>query len=158
MRRVDDTDLRILHLLQANPRSPVSHIARHVKLTDNAVRCRIRRLQQAGVIREFVMVVDPAYLGRPVLHLLLLKLSDLRVLEVLVPETPDVAGAYACDGEYDATLLVCAADGRVADIAQELRGRPGVVKVTPLTVRQALRGAPMPMAPVPLGLEKHPAP
>jgi DNA-binding Lrp family transcriptional regulator len=159
LRRLDDTDYRILQLLQANPRSPVSHVARQVGLTDNAVRYRIRRLQQAGIIREFVMVVDPRLMGRPNLHILLLRLRDPGNLEELVRSVPEACGAYLCEGEFDACLFVCAADARaLEDVMEQLRQQPGVERVGRLGVQRAIRGSTMPLTPVPLGFETRERP
>lgn len=151
--RLDDTDVRILDLLQANPRSPVSQVARQVGLTDNAVRYRIRRMQQAGVIREFVLVVDQRLMGRPTLHLVLLRLRDPGALGDLLQHVPESCGGYLCEGEFNACIFVCAGDeAELQRVLERLPTMAAVDKVVPLIVRQGLRGAPVPLAPSPLGM------
>lgn len=158
LRRLDDTDVRILHLLQRNARSPVSHIARQVGLTDNAVRYRIRRLQQAGVIREFLLVLDPRLMGRPHLHLLLLRLRDPAGLDELLRDIPEACGAYQCEGEFNACVFLCAPDGRALhELTQRLDQHPAVEKVGRLSVQRAVRGTGMALTPMPLGFEAPPA-
>ncbi len=57
-RGLDDTDVRILRLLEANGRVSYEEIARHVHLSANAVRGRVQNLMQRGVIRGIHADVD----------------------------------------------------------------------------------------------------
>lgn len=69
MSQLDETDAEILRLLVANARRPYSDIAEVVDLSAPAVRDRIDRLQEVGVIRGFTVDVDRSQLhtGVPVL-------------------------------------------------------------------------------------------
>jgi Lrp/AsnC family leucine-responsive transcriptional regulator len=58
IRRLDETDVRILRLLEANGRASYEEIARRVHLSANAVRGRIIALTKAGVIRGIHADVD----------------------------------------------------------------------------------------------------
>ncbi len=62
---LDDTDRRILSLLQADARTPNAGIARTIGLAASAVHQRIRKLEEAGVIRGYEARLDPEALGRP---------------------------------------------------------------------------------------------
>jgi hypothetical protein len=50
-RRLDETDVRILRLLEANGRASYEEISRHVHLSANAVRGRVQALMKRGFIR-----------------------------------------------------------------------------------------------------------
>lgn len=69
MRDFDETDLEILAILVEDARAPYSDIASRVDLSAPAVRDRIDRLREAGVIRRFTIDVDRSTLreGVPVL-------------------------------------------------------------------------------------------
>jgi DNA-binding Lrp family transcriptional regulator len=127
MQRLDDTDLQILHILQSDPRHPVSRIARSVGLTDNAVRYRLRRLQSAGVLRGFAVILDPTQLGRPVLGVVLLRLTEpLGDLDDLAAG-PQVVRVFRCAGGQAAFVLACVEHAAELDgLADRLRARPGV--------------------------------
>lgn len=151
---LDDTDLRILLALQADPRVPVSKIARQVGLTDNAVRYRVRRMQQGGIIRGFSVILDPRMLGRPRLGIVCIRMSEPADLPALVQAVPEVAGAYQCKGPYNACLFVCLREPDDFErVVAALRKRPGVTEVVALQVVESHRNAPMPLLPPPLGME-----
>jgi Lrp/AsnC family leucine-responsive transcriptional regulator len=63
---LDETNRRLLRELHADPRITMSSLARRVGMSAPAVTERVQRLQRAGVITGFSMVVDPAALGLPV--------------------------------------------------------------------------------------------
>jgi len=62
---LDATDRRILMLLQRDGSLALAEIAAAVGLTTSPCWKRIRRLEDAGVIRGRVAVVDPAKVGLP---------------------------------------------------------------------------------------------
>jgi DNA-binding Lrp family transcriptional regulator len=69
MHERDDTDAEILRLLVEDARRPYSDIADVVDLSAPAVRDRIERLREVGIIRRFTVDVDRSQLraGVPVL-------------------------------------------------------------------------------------------
>jgi Lrp/AsnC family transcriptional regulator, leucine-responsive regulatory protein len=63
---LDEVNVRLLSELHANPRMTMSALARRVGMSSPAVTERVQRLERAGVIAGYRMVVDPAALGMPV--------------------------------------------------------------------------------------------
>ncbi|VVB57497.1 putative HTH-type transcriptional regulator [uncultured archaeon] len=61
--RLDKKDLRLLHLLDLNAREPLASLAKKVRLSKEGVAYRIRRLEEAGVLRGFGAVIDFSALG-----------------------------------------------------------------------------------------------
>jgi Lrp/AsnC family leucine-responsive transcriptional regulator len=62
---LDLVNLRLLAELQDNPRLPMTELARRVGMSSPAVTERVRRLEEAGVIRGWRLDLDPAALGLP---------------------------------------------------------------------------------------------
>ena len=60
---IDGVNWRILMLLQENARTSFSEIGRQVGLTPTAVAERVRRLEDAGVIRGYRLAVNAEHLG-----------------------------------------------------------------------------------------------
>jgi Lrp/AsnC family leucine-responsive transcriptional regulator len=60
---LDDTDLQILELLQANARETQVEIARAVGLAPSAVLERIRKLESRGTVRGYAAQIEPKALG-----------------------------------------------------------------------------------------------
>src|SRR5688572_16991084 len=64
--RLDKTDLRILKELQSDARISVAELAKRVALTATPCARRLQQLEQSGVIKAYVAVLDQASLGLPV--------------------------------------------------------------------------------------------
>jgi len=62
----DPRNVELLALLGDNPRFGISALARRIGMSAPAVRERILRLEDAGVIRGYRLELDPAALGYPV--------------------------------------------------------------------------------------------
>ncbi|MDH4171115.1 MAG: winged helix-turn-helix transcriptional regulator, partial [Acidimicrobiia bacterium] len=62
---LDATDRAILAELQHDGRMTVAELAERIHLSSSAVLRRMRRLETAGVIDRYVMLVDRHAIGRP---------------------------------------------------------------------------------------------
>ena len=61
----DAVNLRILTELKEDPRLTMTALGRRVGLSSPAVTERVRRLEEAGVIRGYVLDISPPALGLP---------------------------------------------------------------------------------------------
>jgi Lrp/AsnC family transcriptional regulator, leucine-responsive regulatory protein len=59
---LDETDREILAQLQENARTSNAEIARRIGLTASAIHHRIRKMEEAGVIRGYAARLDPVAL------------------------------------------------------------------------------------------------
>ena len=62
--QIDQTDLRILEALQADGSLTNVELARRVHLSPSPCLSRVKALEDAGVIRRYVALVDPPALAR----------------------------------------------------------------------------------------------
>jgi len=62
---LDAKNLDLLRQLLSTPRIPISELARRVGMSAPAVRERIARLEDAGVIARWRVDLDPVALGFP---------------------------------------------------------------------------------------------
>jgi Lrp/AsnC family leucine-responsive transcriptional regulator len=63
---LDQRNVELLRLLRADPRMNLSALARRIGMSAPAVRERIARLEEAGVIRGYRLEIDPRALGFPI--------------------------------------------------------------------------------------------
>lgn len=116
MPTLDETDRKIIDLLQANARATNAEIAEQVGLTASSVFERIRKLEQRGVIRGYTVQVDAEALGRPLTAFIRLTVAyDERHapgVEALRAD-PDVLECYSVAGE-DCFILKTRVDGPAA--------------------------------------------
>ena len=113
---IDETDRRILQLLQTDASLSVDDISAAVHLSRNACWRRIKALEQAGVIRARVALVDPAKVGVPLMAMVLIRTNAhdaqwMDQFQTALRALPEVVGAYRMTGDMDYVLRV-----RVADV------------------------------------------
>lgn len=98
---VDGLARDILRLLADDPRAGASALARRLGVSAPTVRERIRRLEEAGVIRGYRLDVDPAAVGRPVTAWVRLRPGpgQLPRIVTLAQETPEVSECHRISGE-----------------------------------------------------------
>ncbi|MDQ6817873.1 MAG: Lrp/AsnC family transcriptional regulator [Actinomycetota bacterium] len=129
---MDDIDAQIIALLRENARRSFQNIGAHVALSAPAVKRRVDRLQQAGVIRGYTAVVDPAKLGWDTLAIVSLycegRMSAAEVQAALAPHQ-EVVSAYTVAGESAAVLLLRARDtSHLERTLERIREPSGVIR------------------------------
>jgi Lrp/AsnC family leucine-responsive transcriptional regulator len=75
-RTLDPTDIKILNLLQQDATLELSQIASRVHKSTTPVFRRIRQLQQDGFIKRYVAILDREKIGKPLLAIVQVTLSD----------------------------------------------------------------------------------
>jgi Lrp/AsnC family transcriptional regulator, leucine-responsive regulatory protein len=59
----DDKNVALLRLLEKNPRAPMSELARRIGMSNPAVKERIVRLEESGILAGFRLELNPKELG-----------------------------------------------------------------------------------------------
>jgi Lrp/AsnC family leucine-responsive transcriptional regulator len=104
---LDDTDIRILGLLQEDCRTPLARIGEQVGLSAPAVLERIKKLEAAGVIVGYHAIVDSRRVGLDVTAFIGVVTSDpdsIGDFERQVTELEDVLECHHVTGAF--TFLV----------------------------------------------------
>lgn len=98
MSALDDTDRRILRVLQADGRITNAELAQRCHLSPAACFERVRRLRERGVITGYAALVDPAKVDRAL----------LIFVEVLLDRTTaDVFDSFAAAVRLAPEILEC---------------------------------------------------
>ena len=105
-KRLDPVNQRLLDALGADPRCSIAELARRVGMSAPAVRERIARLEESGVIRGYRLDLDPAALGLPVTAWVRLRPGPGQLAKIaqLAERTPEVSECHRVSGE-DCFLL-----------------------------------------------------
>lgn len=98
---LDDTDRRILALLQQDARMPVKALAAEVGLSSPAASERLRRLEDRGVIRGFTVDVEPRALGFSMQAIVRIKPlpGRLQAVQKLIEGIPEFAECDKVTGD-----------------------------------------------------------
>lgn len=150
---MDATDLRILALLRGNARSSFREIGEQVGLSAPAVKRRVDRLEQDGVVRGYTAVVDPASMGWPTVAVVELY-CDGRMsgpeIKAAVAGSPEVAAAFTVAGAASAILVVRATDTRHLELAlARIREADGILRTQTSVVLSTLIDRPFAIEPGP---------
>ena len=73
---VDSTDLAILRVLQEDARITIKDLADRVNLSATPVHERVKRLESAGIIKQYVAVLDAAKLRRGLMVICYVSLKE----------------------------------------------------------------------------------
>ena len=112
---LDAIDKRILAALQENARIPNLELARLVGLSPSPCSRRVKALEDAGVIRRYATLLDPAAAGLPVSVFISVTLerqaeAELEVFEREMARLPEVMECYLMTGDADYLLRVVVPD------------------------------------------------
>jgi DNA-binding Lrp family transcriptional regulator len=112
---LEEADRRILRALQADGRISNQELAERVGMSASACWRRVRALEEAGIIRGYAALVDPARAGlgfHAVVHVTLTR-HDHRHVDTFIVEVgrrPEVLDCFATTGEADYHLRVLCRD------------------------------------------------
>lgn len=124
---LDDVAKGIIEQLQQDGRRPYATIGRAVGLSEAAVRQRVQRLLDAGVM-QIVAVTDPLQLGFPRQAMVGLRTSaDLEETADQLAAIAEVDYVVITAGSFDLLVEVVARnDDHLLEILKEIRAVPGV--------------------------------
>jgi DNA-binding Lrp family transcriptional regulator len=77
--KLDSTDHKILHILQENSDLTVKEISEKVSLSSTPVHKRIKRLEESGVIKSYVALVDPVKAGKGLIVFVNIKMREHNI-------------------------------------------------------------------------------
>ena len=117
---MDKLDYRILNILKENGRETASDISKAIHLSVSAVLDRIKKMEEAGIIKGYTVRVDAKALGNehPRFH-------D-SFTEVIL-EHPNILDCYYLTGDYDFVLKIsCSSSDELESIHRTIKSIPGV--------------------------------
>lgn len=152
---LDDLDAEILRILAGDARTSIAELARAIGLSGPSVAERIRRLEEAGVIRGYTLVIDPAGFGRPIAAWLRIRPipGQLQKVAEILRGLPEIV---ECDRVTGEDCFVARAHVASVEDLERL-----IDKVIPfaMTNTSIIQSSPVArrLPPIPSGLRKAPA-
>lgn len=107
--KIDETDLKILEILQDNARISQSDLAKKVNLSLSPCHVRLRKLESLGLIKGYKTVIDLGKLLRQSSVFVTLRLEkhqkqDFELFEKHVQKIREVTECFALGGGFDYLL------------------------------------------------------
>lgn len=112
---LDRTDYRILYHLQNNARISNTELADAVGLSPSPCLRRVKALEQAGVVKRYVGIVDPKAVGLPISVFVSVSLNrqervGLEAFEQSIASYKEVMECYLMTGSSDYLLRIVVPD------------------------------------------------
>ena len=112
---LDKKDMAILKLLQENARVTVKEISEKIHLSTTPVHERIKRMEESGVIKQYVTLVDQNKVDLNLMVICYVSLKEhsktagVKFIK-MVNELHEVVECYSISGEFDFMLKVVCKD------------------------------------------------
>lgn len=120
-RGLDDIDRKILNILQSDSDRAVSEIAEEVNLSPTPCWRRLKRLEELGIIKKRVALVDRKLMNVSMTIFIEVKaprheMSWLDAFRSLIEGIPEVVEAYRLTGDTDYLIKIVVPDIETYDI------------------------------------------
>jgi len=143
---MDQIDRDILFHLQQDGRLPNNELADRVGLSPSPCHRRVRNLEAAGTIQQYIAVVDPRAIGRSYEVLVWVTLtkvtrSSMAEIEDRFEDLDEVTEAFRMMGQPDYLVRVAVADAAAFETfyIDTLAALPHVQTLTSMTTMKTIK-------------------
>lgn len=142
---IDDTDRRLLHELQQDATLSVDALSARINLSRNACWRRLKRLEEEGILKGRVALVDADKLGLGLTVFMLIRTSHhdpewLAQFRSAVTSLSEVVGVYRMSGDLDYIIRARVEDMKAYDrLYQKLIARVPLSDVSASFVMEEIK-------------------
>lgn len=145
MARIDEIDLKILTELQMDGSLSVDSLSERVSLSRNACWRRVKAMEESGVIKGRVALVEAEDVGCGLTAFIFVKTANhdpdwLSKFRTAVAALPEIVGVFRTSGDLDYVLKAHIADVKAYDLLyQRLISRVPLSDVSASFVMEAIK-------------------
>ena len=140
MVRISNKDL--LRILQQNSRTPFIEIARRLKVTETAVRKKVKKLQEEGVIRRFTIEIDPKKIGFAVQAIIGVDTKPEKYIPAIekLKSMEEVLSLYSSSGDHMILMECWFKDTEeLRKFLKKLESIDGVTRICPAIILEKIK-------------------
>ena len=124
----DKVDEKIIEYLKENSRESFVDIGKKLKLSESAVRRRVKNLLGSGVIKKFTLELGEENATSAIVLVSVDSATDTSKVSLKLTKLEGVKTVYEITGQYDITVIISAATiAKINNSIDALRKIPGVV-------------------------------
>lgn len=126
---IDETELKILRLLQEDGRLSYSDISKKLRIPQSTVRFKVNKLLNEGYIKKFVAILDPVKLGYPIIMIMMLRTNprDFNKIFDEISSLREIHHMFQITGKYDIIAILHARDmEHVGELTNRIKALEGV--------------------------------
>ncbi|MCI0399436.1 MAG: Lrp/AsnC family transcriptional regulator [Chloroflexi bacterium] len=154
-KNLDQKDKALLQHLQSDARMTNTELARRVELSPPGLQRRLRKLEEMGVIEQYVTLVNREAVGFDMLCFVQVTLQRhepraIQEFKAMVQAMPEVLECHHITGEYDYLLKIVVRNRKHLEefLVEKLTPVPGMDKIrTSLVLREIKTTTAVPLDP-----------
>ncbi len=124
----DKVDEKIIEYLKENSRESFVDIGKKLKLSESAVRRRVKNLLGSGIIKKFTLELGEENATSAIVLVSVDSATDTSKVSAKLTKLEGVKTVYEITGQYDITVIISAATiTEINNSIDALRKIPGVV-------------------------------
>ena len=138
--RKDKTDDKIIGFLRDDARESFVEIGKKLKLSESAVRRRVKNLVDSGVIEKFTVEMGESNTTSAIVLISVDSATDTSKVSTKLTKLEDVKTVYEITGQYDISVII--RSGNIAEInicIDELRKIQGVIDTNTVIILRTIR-------------------
>ena len=139
---IDDTDRKIIHVLQKDGRASLRKISEEVGVALGTVSNRVNRMEHSGIITGYSVSLDPEKVGWSLNVVIGLRIEKGRLIEIQEKISRDyrVCGVYDVTGDYDSMIIARAKDREdLDDLIKNVMSVDGIERSLTLLVLNTVK-------------------
>ncbi|MFP6585894.1 MAG: transcriptional regulator [Thaumarchaeota archaeon] len=135
----DKTDEKILEFLQKDSRESFVEIGKKLKMSESAVRRRVKNMVDNGIIEKFTVQVGEANSTSAIVLISVDSSVDTAKVSTKLTKLSDVKTVYEITGQYDISVIVRAQNiTEINKCIDDLRKIPGVIDTNTVIILKTI--------------------
>jgi Lrp/AsnC family leucine-responsive transcriptional regulator len=145
IKKLDDTDRKILGILRKRARMPLKEMSLLINLSLPATSERLRKLEKSGYIQEYAAILDPQKFDKEFTCYCMVEFSrhDLdydREFVEFVMNCPEILACHRITGSYEYMLKIVTRSVRdMEQLIEIMRGEKRVINTSTITVLSSIK-------------------
>ena len=135
----DKKDEKIVEFLRNNSRESFVDIGKNLKLSESAVRRRVKNLVSSGTIKKFTVEVGEGNTTSAFVLISVESSIDTSKVSSKITKIPGVKTIYEITGQYDITVVIRASNiTEINECIDALRKIPGVTDTNSVIILRTI--------------------
>lgn len=137
---MDKIDEMILALMEQNSRMSNTEIAQKLNISESAVRRRISKLVQQGIIRRFTIEVDDSNMASAITWVSVSPGVPTSEVSTKIKSVKGVQVVYETAGQFDIAVIIKGSNiVEINKTVESIRKIPGIITTNTLMVLRTIR-------------------
>ncbi|MEO9295468.1 MAG: HTH-type transcriptional regulator LysM [Nitrososphaera sp.] len=137
---IDETDEKIIRILQADSRKAFVDIANDIGLSESAVRRRVKNLVDSGVIKRFTIELGASDKTSAITLVSVSSTADTSAVSQRLMNLTGVEVIYEITGQYDIAAIIAApAIGEINKCIDDIRKIEGVSDTNTVIILKTMK-------------------